>query len=1415
MKKALLLTIAFALFVAFGFSQAGKYWSANNESRSSITKYKAVARLAFPTEFKLFNLNIAPLRQRLLSVADNSVSHTTVISLPNANGQIEDFEVVEASNFEPALQARFPEIRAFSGKGITDRSATLKISLSPAGIQTMIFRSEKPCEFIEVYSQDRTVYAVYQSQRAHGQLPWTCSVVDQQLSAGLDAKVASSNVVGSSTGELKTMRLAQSVNGEYSGYFGATTAGTAADLALVYAGINATLTRCNGVYEKDLAIHLNLIAGNDPVIYFNPNTDPYTFWNNYTPPANGINDWNDQLQTALTANIGEANYDIGHMFGKSGGGGNAGCIGCVCVNNQKGSGITSPADNIPEGDNFDIDYVVHEVGHQMGAYHTFSFDAAQINGQNKEVGSGITIMGYAGITPYDVAPHSLDIYHETSIAQIQANMAGKTCPITTNISGTNATPVLAPVSNYTIPISTPFALTASATDANAGDVLTYCWEQDDVGTSANTGTNSKASANKATGPNWLSFAATTSPTRICPKLETVLAGALFTGPLPGGDAGYNIEYLSSVGRNLKFRCTVRDNAVYSSTAPISVGQTSFTDMTVTVTNTSGPFKVTQPNAAAISWAGGSTQTINWDVANSTAAPVSCANVKISLSVDGGYTWPYVLSATTANDGTESVTIPSVTATTTARVKVESIGNIFFDIDDFNFTITAAANGFSFNNVVGASVACGGPTSGAITLGTSVTGTFTTPINLTASGNPAGTTVSFATNPLTPGNSTTVTLSGMNTLAPGSYNVTITGTAGTVVQNSTLTYTVQPGTPPSITTQPTNVTICTGGNASFSVTSPTAGISYQWQVSTGGPFSDIPGATSATYSFTGTVTDNGNQYHVVITTLCGTVTSNNVTLTVNTAAAITTQPTSATECSGTDHTFSSTATGSNLTYQWQVSTGGPFTNIAGATSANLLLTAVTLGMNGYQYQVIVSGTGACAASVTSTAVTLTVVPGGNPAITTQPTAASVCSGNNTSFTVATSSAGVTYQWQVSTGGPFSNIAGATSATYSFVAAQGDDGNQYQVVISTPCGSTTSTPVGLIVNTAANITDQPDNVTLCAGADATFTVTATGTGLSYQWQSSTGGPFTNIAGATAATLSIPAVNIGLNGTQYQVVVSGTGTCAAPNTSNTVTLNVNAMPTANAAADITTVCSGGSVELSTPAGAGSYSWTASSGTVANPTSATTTVNPVVDPANPSAPLDIVYTVTATTAGCSSTSSVTVTASPLPAVTLVADPAITALTLPSQVVTLTANVVPPGTGYTYVWTQNGSVIANSTASLPVNVANVGEYDVTVSVSGACASTSDKINIADSIPDQFFVYPNPNDGQFSIQVRVPNKIGNVTVFDSKGARVFAQVNITDRPNAFELISVDLRPANSGVYVLVIYDKSGERLTSQRIIVQH
>ena len=664
-------------------------WSVNRESVSGIVTDKAVKRQSFPKEFKLFDLNIEPLRDELSSIVD-SKSGSTVISLPNADGSIERFEVFEASNFEPELQAKFPEIRAFSGRGLTDRYATVKLSTSPQGVSGTVFRAasnnlvnvgDGETEFIEPYSADQKTYAVYRSNRNRGELPWVCGTQDRSLFTDWKAKIPVPDVVSSNEGTIRTLRLVQSCNGEYANYFGAT---SAADVAKVLAGFNATLTRANGVYERDLGLHLNLIPQTTSVIFYDPATDPY---------STTLSDWNQQLQTTLTNTVGSASYDIGHMFGASGGGGNAGCIGCVCVNPTsaeplgKGSGITSPSDGIPVGDNFDIDFVTHEMGHQLGGNHTFSFGQLPIPemmGQDKEVGSGITIMGYAGVTTVnDVAPHSIDSFHETSIGQIQTNLATKGCSMP--VTNTNHAPVIAPLSNYTIPITTPFKLTGSATDAD-GDSLTYNWEQDD--SAQDTGATlalALAQPAKVIGPNWLSFPSTSSPTKLFPKLSTILAGQFTTAAGAGSTPGILIEALSSITRDLHFRLTVRDNHPYIPN--VATGQTQFKDMTVSVTNLAGPFLVVQPNMNE-TYTGGSTQTVIWTVAN-TNVILGTANVNIKLSTDGGQTFPITLKANTPNDGTESVVMPN-TGTTTARIMVEAVGNIFFDISNTNFTITGPA-----------------------------------------------------------------------------------------------------------------------------------------------------------------------------------------------------------------------------------------------------------------------------------------------------------------------------------------------------------------------------------------------------------------------------------------------------------------------------------------------------------------------------------------------------------------------------------------------------------------------------------------------------------------------------------------------------------------------------------------------------
>jgi len=218
MKKHLLIILVFSF--SFMNAQSDKFWKKQDVSKSKIIPNVATTRESFPKKFDLYELNIEGLRSTLFASLTNKSSQKTIITLPNTNGQIEEFEMYEASNFDVELQARFPEIRAYSGKGITDKYATLKLSISPQGIQTMVFRTDKPNEFIESYSKDNKVYAVFNSQRVRGNSKWTCSTVDEKIVTDLNAKVE--NVQKSSAGQLKVLRLAQSCNAEYGNDFGAT-----------------------------------------------------------------------------------------------------------------------------------------------------------------------------------------------------------------------------------------------------------------------------------------------------------------------------------------------------------------------------------------------------------------------------------------------------------------------------------------------------------------------------------------------------------------------------------------------------------------------------------------------------------------------------------------------------------------------------------------------------------------------------------------------------------------------------------------------------------------------------------------------------------------------------------------------------------------------------------------------------------------------------------------------------------------------------------------------------------------------------------------------------------------------------------------------------------------------------------------
>ncbi|WP_315816536.1 reprolysin-like metallopeptidase [Paraflavitalea speifideaquila] len=656
MKK---ITLLFAL-VLVGFSalsQQGDEWAPVNES--TITKNLFTVHIK-PTAYRIYRLDELSIQRTLRnSPSETKVSaaqSTFVISVPVGDGKLERFSVVSAPVMDARLAARYPEIQSYAGQGIDHPGSTIRFDVSPRGFHGMILSYDRPTIYIDPVDRNDKYYVVFSRQDVIDyRNVFQCFTQEGNKTHQPSVNMPGEALRGADDGRLRTYRLALAATGEYSTYFlNGTETTDAQRRAKVLAAMNTLMTRTNGIYERDFGIRMNLIANNDLIIYLNASTDPWT------------TEYNTKTQQTIDAVIGNAGYDIGHLVHRGSNNGNAGCIGCVCVTGSKGSGFTSHT--TPEGDPFVVDYSTHEMGHQFGANHTFSFQT-EGTGANMEPGSGSTIMGYAGITgaTTDIQPHSDDYFHAKSVEQVTDYVKGATgggCAVVT-ITG-NATPTANAGANYTIPKSTPFVLSGTGSDADAADVLTYTWEQYDNYAS---GSSTVPSATATSGPQFRSVTYSTSSSRPFPNLASVL----------GGTNTNKWEVLPSVARTLNFRFTVRDNHSGG-------GNNNSDDMQVVISAAAGPFAVTAPNTA-VTWVPGTSQTITWSVNSSNAAPVSCANVKVSLSTDGGTTFPIVLLASTPNDGSEAITVPN-NLTTTARVKIEAVGNIFYDISNVNFTISS-------------------------------------------------------------------------------------------------------------------------------------------------------------------------------------------------------------------------------------------------------------------------------------------------------------------------------------------------------------------------------------------------------------------------------------------------------------------------------------------------------------------------------------------------------------------------------------------------------------------------------------------------------------------------------------------------------------------------------------------------------
>ena len=652
MKKLICTALLFTITIGTAQNK-NDLWKKSNSSEISKKNTKTdlpqnnIFELDLPTMKKM--LGTSPKRDNF-----NATSNL-IITLPNGEGKLENFKVYENSVMAPELAAKYPEIKSYMAVGIDNPNARAYFSYSPLGFKSMTLYPDQSAVFIEPVSDDLITYSVYKkSDKKKAFQKFECNVIDEAVNM-VQPNNNTTHLRGADDGKLRTFRLALSATGEFTAYFGGTKAAT-------LAAMNNSMTRINGVFEKDFGVRLILIANNDALIYTNPTTDPYS---DYANKAN----WKTENQTILTSTIGEANYDIGHLLGAGTvNSGDAGARGSIGVDNSKGRAYTCANSSNHQGDTFDINYLAHEIGHQLGANHTFTHTNEGTIAQ-LEPGSGSTIMGYAGVTIKDIQQYADAYFHSISIQQVTDIIKTKTCA--TIILTGNAVPVANAGIDFTIPKGTPFMLNGTATDANSTDALTYSWEQIDLGNATTTVPSSTAT----TGSLFRSYNPSTSSTRYFPKMNTILAGLSST-------QGSRIisETLPGVARTLNFRLTVRDNR-------IGGGANNSDDMIVTVDGVAGPFTVDSQNAA-ISYPAGSTQTINWTVAGTNANGVNCANVDILLSTDGGQTFSTILLAGTPNDGSQNIVIPNIPGTTN-RIMVKGSNHIFFDVNNSNFTITSS------------------------------------------------------------------------------------------------------------------------------------------------------------------------------------------------------------------------------------------------------------------------------------------------------------------------------------------------------------------------------------------------------------------------------------------------------------------------------------------------------------------------------------------------------------------------------------------------------------------------------------------------------------------------------------------------------------------------------------------------------
>lgn len=796
-------------------------------------------RIITPNVYSTLALDTDRLSEILSSVPQeeaNGFDRSEPFEILLPNGATEAFHLVEYVMMEPGLAAQFPEIKTYYGYGVNDRSRRIRLDWTINGLNAMLQLPEG-LAFLKPYSNGNTEHYLtyYEQDLPVNTEPFKCGTVDEKLIE----PAGSSNILVAGDCQLRTYRLAVAVTGEYAtNTLGASAAGTPADDATVNAHIVTSINQINGWYERDLAARFVLIANLADIFYYVGATDPYTNNDGVTMLAENV--------TNLDAVIGSPNYDIGHVLGNAGGSGGVATLNSLCGAN-KARGVTRASAFGITQPRF-LKVWSHEMGHQFGAGHTQNEDCQRSSASAMEPGAGTTIMSYVTSACDNQIQNVPDYYfHAISLQQMSARMTGTNCA--TILASANSAPTISAGTNVTVPSSTPLLLQATASDTD-GDPLTYTWEQFN---------NDMAEAippesTNTLGPNFRSFPPSNESGRYLPNIAAVVAGTTPTW-----------EVLPSVARTMDFRVTVRDNSTNS------ISCTAEANIEIT-TVAAGPFLVTSPTTSGVIWIEGGTETVSWNVAGTNVAPVSCANVDILLSYDGGLTYPVTLANGVPNNGSANIVVP-VGVSTTARVQVRCSDNIFYNISATDFEIqTATTPTFLLSLPNPLSTICPGDVESNVTLSTTALSGFTGDVSLSANNLPGIATLTFDNSLIPAGSGTAFTVSNTSNLAQGQYTITIVGTSGSIVREFNYQLTVEE--PAGLTTldQPADNATDLELFPPLSWVQKSNATAYDLQVSDDPTFASLVVSTTVTtnsYSFNSSLQGLTDYYwRVLATTDCG-------------------------------------------------------------------------------------------------------------------------------------------------------------------------------------------------------------------------------------------------------------------------------------------------------------------------------------------------------------------------------------------------------------------------------------------------------------------------------------------------------------------------------------------------------------------